>query len=185
MVRSSSLDIDPTLAGEDRVIAIVRELGGTRYVNPSGGRELYAPDAFSDRGLRTALPDAVRGEYGKHPHAIVAGSGGRHLLRNSTANSLASLKESDSSDCIEVDVTDSSENARLTGLVAEILRVPKAEIADSLDMEATSTWDSLSHMQLIAAIEDEFAIELTADDIVAMRSLGKIKEVLRTKSVSL
>lgn len=73
---------------------------------------------------------------------------------------------------------------RLIALISEILRVPQSEIVDSLDMEETSTWDSLSHMQLIAAIEDEFGIELTADDIVVMRSVGQIKSVLRARTVA-
>jgi acyl carrier protein len=67
--------------------------------------------------------------------------------------------------------------------MAEILRVPKAELRDDLDMESTGTWDSLSHMQLIAAIEDEYGIELTADEIVSMRSVGQIKDVLRSKNI--
>ena len=81
-------------------------------------------------------------------------------------------------------MTESQETQRLTGLIAEILRVPKTQIVDTLDMEATSTWDSLSHMQLIAAIEDEFGIELTADEIILMRSVGQIKGMLRDKSVN-
>ncbi|HET9097634.1 MAG TPA: acyl carrier protein [Candidatus Baltobacteraceae bacterium] len=76
-----------------------------------------------------------------------------------------------------------SEN--LTNVIAEVLRVPRDNIVDSLDMEATGTWDSLSHMQLIAALEEEFNIELTADEIVAMRSLGQIKTVLRGKSIDI
>jgi hypothetical protein len=50
-VRSSTLRIDPELRGQDRVIAIVKELGGDRYVNPSGGRDLYDPQAFSRSGI--------------------------------------------------------------------------------------------------------------------------------------
>lgn len=80
---------------------------------------------------------------------------------------------------------ESAPTQRLTDLIAEILRVPKLEIIDSLDMEETGTWDSLSHMQLIAALEDEFGIELTSDEIVTMRSVGQIKDVLRGKSVAL
>lgn len=75
-------------------------------------------------------------------------------------------------------------STRLIALISEILRVPQSEIFDSLDMEETSTWDSLSHMQLIAAVEDEFNIELTADDIVAMRSVGQIKDVLRIRTAA-
>ncbi len=50
-LRSSTLAIDPALRGQDRVIAVVRALGGTRYVNPSGGRDLYDPKAFAQAGL--------------------------------------------------------------------------------------------------------------------------------------
>ncbi len=83
-------------------------------------------------------------------------------------------------------MVDQQSNAdRFRALVAEILRVPANEIADDLDMEATSTWDSLSHMELIAAIEDEFHVELSMDDIIAMTSVAKIKDVLTSKSVRL
>lgn len=51
MVRSSSLNLAPELRGQDRVIAVVRALGGSQYVNPSGGRELYNSDAFAEAGI--------------------------------------------------------------------------------------------------------------------------------------
>ena len=51
-VRSSCLDIPPSLHGQDRVIAIVKALGGTHYVNPSGGRELYDHAGFERAGLK-------------------------------------------------------------------------------------------------------------------------------------
>jgi WbqC-like protein family len=47
IVRSSTLAIDGALRAQDRVLAIVRALGGKRYVNPSGGRELYDHDSFN------------------------------------------------------------------------------------------------------------------------------------------
>jgi len=80
-------------------------------------------------------------------------------------------------------VEEAEGNKRLIDLIAGVLRIPASEIVDSIDMEATGTWDSLSHMQLIAAIEDEFAVELSVDEIVEMRSVGQIKRVLRTRSV--
>ena len=75
-----------------------------------------------------------------------------------------------------------TDSDRITALVASVLRIPPSDVVDSLDMEDTSTWDSLSHMQLIAALEDEFHIELTADEIVSMRSVAQIKDLLRARS---
>jgi hypothetical protein len=51
IVRSSTLPIDPALRSQERVIATVKALGGTRYVNPSGGRELYDRATFEQSGL--------------------------------------------------------------------------------------------------------------------------------------
>jgi len=51
LVRSSTFEIDPALKGQDRVLAIVERLGGTAYVNPPGGRELYDASAFAQRGV--------------------------------------------------------------------------------------------------------------------------------------
>lgn len=51
IVRSSELNIDPGLHGQDRVIAIVRAIEGTHYVNPSGGRDLYDHETFDRRDL--------------------------------------------------------------------------------------------------------------------------------------
>jgi hypothetical protein len=51
MIRSSSLSIARDLRGQHRILAILRELGGTRYVNPSGGRALYDTETFARQGV--------------------------------------------------------------------------------------------------------------------------------------
>ena len=51
VVRSSSLDIPPTLRGEARILELVRRTGGGEYVNAPGGRELYSEDAFRQAGV--------------------------------------------------------------------------------------------------------------------------------------
>jgi hypothetical protein len=51
IVRSSALGIDPRLRAQDRVIEIVRRMGGSRYVNPPGGRALYDAEAFARAGI--------------------------------------------------------------------------------------------------------------------------------------
>jgi acyl carrier protein len=50
-------------------------------------------------------------------------------------------------------------------------------------MQESGAWDSLTHMQLIAAIEGDFDIELSADEIVQMTSVAQIKSILRKKAV--
>jgi hypothetical protein len=51
IIRSSALGIPADVHRQDRVIAVARALGATRYVNSPGGRELYDPKAFAEHGI--------------------------------------------------------------------------------------------------------------------------------------
>lgn len=49
--RSSELALSPELRGQERVLAIARHFGATRYLNAPGGRALYNPARFEDEGI--------------------------------------------------------------------------------------------------------------------------------------
>ncbi len=66
-------------------------------------------------------------------------------------------------------------------LLAEVLQIPASGVTEDLAMKDVEAWDSLKHMELIVSLEQRFGIELTFDDIVAMRSVGEIKRVLRER----
>jgi hypothetical protein len=68
--RSSELALDPALKAQERVIAIVKAVGGTHYVNPPGGRRLYDPDAFAEAGLRLSFLVDYPGQYAHLLHAL-------------------------------------------------------------------------------------------------------------------
>jgi hypothetical protein len=48
---SSAIDIDHTLKGRDKVIAVCRSTGAQTYVNAIGGQSLYAPEDFLREGI--------------------------------------------------------------------------------------------------------------------------------------
>lgn len=48
---SSTLGVDRALPGAGRVIALCRRAGADTYINPIGGRELYAADEFARHGI--------------------------------------------------------------------------------------------------------------------------------------
>lgn len=48
---SSTLDIDPALQAQAKVLAICNAVGATEYLNPIGGRELYDSASFASRGV--------------------------------------------------------------------------------------------------------------------------------------
>ena len=59
----------------------------------------------------------------------------------------------------------------------ETLNVEAAQLA-GLKYQAVPSWDSVGHMTLIAAIEDEFEIQMDTDDIIDMSSFEKAQEIL-------
>ena len=51
IIISSTIDVDQTPAGQDRVIAICKTLGAEDYYNAIGGQELYQPKDFEKEGI--------------------------------------------------------------------------------------------------------------------------------------
>jgi acyl carrier protein len=72
---------------------------------------------------------------------------------------------------------------KLIVLMADIFRIRKEEVTDSLAMKDVATWDSLKHMELIVSIEHAFGIELSFDEIVAMQNVKEIKRILKERGL--
>ena len=65
-------------------------------------------------------------------------------------------------------------------IMSDIFGVNVGEIPDDASMESINAWDSLKHMELIAALEENFNILLKADDIVAMTNYRAICTALKS-----
>lgn len=63
IVRSSTLAVDPALRAQDRVIAIVQALGGDRYINAPGGRNLYSEDRFRRADIDLRFLPSYSGDF--------------------------------------------------------------------------------------------------------------------------
>lgn len=61
----------------------------------------------------------------------------------------------------------------------EIFNVDKKELK-SLAHHETAEWDSLTHMELIACLEDKLSIMIEVDDIINFTSYEKGLSILRT-----
>ncbi|MEP6894771.1 MAG: acyl carrier protein [Chloroflexota bacterium] len=72
-------------------------------------------------------------------------------------------------------------NAKLNEIIISTLHIPAEHITDELTMTEVESWDSLQHMNLIASLEQAFAVEFTFEEIVSMQSVAEIKRVLSDK----
>jgi len=66
---------------------------------------------------------------------------------------------------------------KYTNIFVETFGITQEE-AEGLEYMGISDWDSVGHMGLIAAIEDEFDIMMETDDIIDFSSFEKGKELL-------
>lgn len=54
-----------------------------------------------------------------------------------------------------------------------------------LEYQGIDEWDSIGHMTLIGALEDEFDIMMETDDIIDFNSFEKGKEILKKYDVNM
>lgn len=73
---------------------------------------------------------------------------------------------------------------KFNDLISELFLIDFDKINDSLSINNTESWDSLKHMELIIAIEENYNIKLTTDEIVSMINIKKIKNILKKRGVN-
>ncbi|HEV8534276.1 MAG TPA: acyl carrier protein [Candidatus Limnocylindria bacterium] len=64
-------------------------------------------------------------------------------------------------------------NGRLTGLVARVLDLPAAQVEDA-SADSTPGWDSLAHLRLLMAVEEEYGVSFSPDEIADLDSVRRI-----------
>ena len=69
-------------------------------------------------------------------------------------------------------------------LMGEVFNVDRDSIADDASPETIEGWDSMQHLNLVLALEGEFAVRLSADEISDITSFAKIVAALERRSVS-
>jgi len=66
----------------------------------------------------------------------------------------------------------------ITQLLSHTFKISLDDAANNLQVADVDTWDSLTHMDLIVAIEDTYKIQLTGDEIADMQSFSEIRKII-------
>ena len=74
-------------------------------------------------------------------------------------------------------------NEQLKDILSDLFGIPADRITNTFSMKDTPVWDSLRHMELIISLENEFDVQLTAEEITEMLNFEKIVETLSGKGV--
>lgn len=65
--------------------------------------------------------------------------------------------------------------------MAAVFEISSDDISEESSIETIPNWDSLKHIKLIFALEDEFEITFEEEEIAAMTSFSAIQEALGSK----
>ncbi|MGC9402627.1 acyl carrier protein [Vibrio genomosp. F10 str. 9ZC157] len=68
---------------------------------------------------------------------------------------------------------------RLTKILVSVFKIQVSESNKNLGMDEVASWDSLTHMDLIVEVENEFEIQLTGDNIADMISFDAIRKIVK------
>lgn len=78
-----------------------------------------------------------------------------------------------------------SNDDRFRRAVATILGLRPEGVTDDLTPDAVDTWDSLNHINLMAALEQEFGIVFNAARLGDIHSIGELRAALMEQGVAL
>jgi acyl carrier protein len=70
---------------------------------------------------------------------------------------------------------------RVCGIAADVLNVHGTAITADASPETIEGWDSLQHLNLVLALEQEFGVQFEPEEIDEMNSIDRILRVLQDK----
>jgi acyl carrier protein len=71
---------------------------------------------------------------------------------------------------------------RLIKVFRDVFDDPSIELSDAMTARDVEGWDSLTHVDLIVAVEREFPIRFTTREVHALPNVGAFIRLIATKS---
>ena len=72
--------------------------------------------------------------------------------------------------------------SEITRTFQEVFGNPNLVITDATTAKDVEQWDSLTHIDLIVALERKFRIKFTTGEVTRLRNVGELVSSIRSKS---
>ena len=66
-------------------------------------------------------------------------------------------------------------------IAGDLFGVSRDRISAASTPETIETWDSIQHLNLVLALEEKFAVQLSPEEIDEMKSIGAVVTVIEGK----
>lgn len=70
---------------------------------------------------------------------------------------------------------------RVRGIAADVLEVPLTRVTPDSSPETLETWDSVHHLNLVLALEQEFNMQFEPEEIDQLGNVGEIVAIISRK----
>ena len=68
---------------------------------------------------------------------------------------------------------------RVYKVISQVFNVPIEKINEESSPDNIETWDSLKHMNMVLALEEEFNVQFGEEQVLEMLNVGLIIEILK------
>jgi acyl carrier protein len=69
----------------------------------------------------------------------------------------------------------------INGVIADVLGLPESEVNDLMTRQDVPSWDSLNHLRLITALEQECGVSFAMEEIVSIESIANLRHLVEQK----
>lgn len=73
--------------------------------------------------------------------------------------------------------------ARIQNVLRSVFTPQNGDFPDFCGPDDIPDWDSMNHLSLVMALNEEFNIDLDFDEVMAIEKVGDIKDVLDRKGI--
>ena len=70
---------------------------------------------------------------------------------------------------------------RVREIVSDVLQADKNAITPDSSPENMTSWDSVQHLNLVLALEEEYGLEFLPEEMDQMKTVGEIAELVAAK----
>jgi acyl carrier protein len=71
---------------------------------------------------------------------------------------------------------------RVRGIAADVLQMNPASLNAESSPQTVESWDSVQHLNLVLALEEQFGVQFEPDEMDGMKSIGAIARLLSGKA---
>jgi acyl carrier protein len=73
---------------------------------------------------------------------------------------------------------------RIKQIMASVFGIDSSDIGDNSSPESIEEWDSLKHMSMILALEEEFHVRFNDEEVIELISCALIESIINSKLAS-